>query len=586
MKIDAFVSVFSSEKKSRLLMLILTAVYTAISLLGLGTTRFPQTSYSFDTYDDIVIDLGATSDVASIWINGNIATGHILITSEDGNIFDYYQQFGEMFSWRVNSTYFHTRTLTLTLVSGTVSINELAFFDPEGKRIDARISSGSDVSAARLLDEQDTVPSAPDRQNGMYFDEIYHARTAYEFLHGLSAYEWTHPPLGKEIIAIGILLFGMTPFGWRIMPALFGAAMLPLMYCLGKRLFRRNDYAFLAALLFALDTLHFTQTRIATVDVFIVFFILLMYLFMLEFLQRDLLNVSVSKSFLPLGLSGISFGLGVASKWTGLYAGLGLAVIFFAHMIRLGTKARKDAGLFRIYRARLWKTLMFCVVFFVFVPGCIYMISYLPFYKYEMLSHPGMPYGFREAWQTIVQQQQSMFGYHSNLKATHPCQSVWYEWVLSARGVWFYFRSLPGGKISNITAIGNPAVWWIGAAGTVCSVIALFDRSIRGEEKRPLLFLLAAVLANLLPWTLVPRCTFLYHFFPTLPFVILTALYGLSRMENERTTTPSLKWCWAVAALVFFGMMYPAASGMPVSAAWSRFIEYILPTGIIYFGAV
>ena len=579
-------TVFTNEKRSRLLMLALTVVYAVVALLGLGTTRFPQTWFSFETYESIEIDLGYSADVASVWINGNIATGHLLISSEDGNAYDYYQQYGEMFSWRSKDVFFHTRTLTLTLVSGTVSINEMVFFTPSGERIEAAVSAGSAAGAGCLLDEQDTVPSEPDYKNGMYFDEIYHARTASEFIRGLSAYEWTHPPLGKEIIALGVLLFGMTPFGWRVMPALFGAAMLLLMYLLGKRLFRRNDYAFLAALLLALDTLHFAQTRIATVDVFIVFFILLMYLFMLEFLQRDLLDGPISKAFLPLGLSGISFGLGTASKWTGLYAGLGLAVIFFGHMIRLGVDASKDPERFRVYRSRLWKTLLFCIGFFVIIPGCIYLLAYVPFFRYDAAAHPGMPYGLRGAWQTLVQQQGSMFGYHSNLKATHPCQSFWYEWPLSARGVWFYFRSMPNGKVSNITAIGNPAVWWVSAAGTVCAAILLFERWSKHEDRRTLLFLLVGVLANLLPWTLVPRCTFLYHFFPTLPFVILAALCVLLHLEGEGQAPSALKWWWAAFALVFFLLMYPAVSGMTVSAAYSRFIEYILPTGIIYFGAV
>ena len=70
----------------------------------------------------------------------------------------------------------------------------------------------------------------------MYFDEIYHARTAYEFLHGLPTYENTHPPLGKILISVGIAIFGMNPFGWRIMGTLFGIAMLPFLYLLWKKM--------------------------------------------------------------------------------------------------------------------------------------------------------------------------------------------------------------------------------------------------------------------------------------------------------------------------------------------------------------
>ena len=42
----------------------------------------------------------------------------------------------------------------------------------------------------------------------MYFDEVYHARTAFELLAQREPYEWTHPHLAKEVMALGILAFG------------------------------------------------------------------------------------------------------------------------------------------------------------------------------------------------------------------------------------------------------------------------------------------------------------------------------------------------------------------------------------------
>lgn len=42
---------------------------------------------------------------------------------------------------------------------------------------------------------------------GMYFDEVYHARTAGEYLQHKEVYEWTHPPLAKELIALSIKAF-------------------------------------------------------------------------------------------------------------------------------------------------------------------------------------------------------------------------------------------------------------------------------------------------------------------------------------------------------------------------------------------
>jgi predicted membrane-bound dolichyl-phosphate-mannose-protein mannosyltransferase/Gpi18-like mannosyltransferase len=47
-----------------------------------------------------------------------------------------------------------------------------------------------------------------DHPRDMYFDEVYHARTAFELLAQRDPYEWTHPHLAKEVMALGILAFG------------------------------------------------------------------------------------------------------------------------------------------------------------------------------------------------------------------------------------------------------------------------------------------------------------------------------------------------------------------------------------------
>ena len=146
--------------------------------------------------------------------------------------------------------------------------------DGVGKRADLFVSEQTELSrsrAATLIDEQHTVAAYPGYLNSTYFDEIYHARTAFEHLHGMNAYEWTHPPLGKVLMMVGIQLFGMTPFGWRFMGALVGVLMVPLMYLMAKQLTKDTRLSFIAMALMALDSMHFTQTRIATIDSYAVF---------------------------------------------------------------------------------------------------------------------------------------------------------------------------------------------------------------------------------------------------------------------------------------------------------------------------
>ena len=572
------------DRADRRGMWLLTIVYTVFTLLNLGTLSFPQKEWHGETGKTVVLDLGQERDVQAIWFNGNIATGELLVTADDGGTYSYSQVYGEMFSWRIKTVEFHTRYLRLEPLSGDIVLNEIGLFDPEGNRLDA---SAVDGAGRELLDEQRTVPKQPSYYNGMYFDEIYHARTAYEFLHTMSVYEWTHPPLGKAIIALGVAIFGMTPFGWRVMPALFGAGMLPIFFVLGKRLFRRRDYAFLAAALFAVDTMHFAQTRIATVDVFVVFFILLMFLFMADYLRSDAEGQPLNKSLLPLGVCGVSFGLGVAAKWTGLYAGAGLAVLFFAHLILSAMHAEtKDAR--RLRWSRTWKTILFCCVFFLAIPAAIYFVSYIPFYRYEHAQDPQMPMTFPKLLEILVNQQKSMYSYHSSLTATHSSQSAWYEWPFSAMSVWFYYSA--GEKaVSNISTFGNPAVWWTSAVGTLCAVVeAVFGRWKQDPEhrKKALTILLVAVAANYLPWTLVPRCTFQYHYFPTLPFVILCAVLLLQHLEESGDVSPRLKWGWLVFAAAYFLLLLPACSGLPMPRLYARFLEYVLPAGNLFHGAV
>ena len=126
---------------------------------------------------------------------------------------------------------------------------------------------------------------------------------------GSYPYEVSHPPLGKLIISLGIRIFGMAPFGWRFMGALFGVGMLPILYVFLKNLFGKTVVAACATTLFAFDFMHLTQTRIATIDTYGVFFILLMYFFLYRYLTLPA-GPPFRKGALPLFLSGSSGGSG------------------------------------------------------------------------------------------------------------------------------------------------------------------------------------------------------------------------------------------------------------------------------------
>ena len=123
------------------------------------------------------------------------------------------------------------------------------------------------------FDEQDLFPVDTTYEYRTMFDTVYHARTANEIVQGRTIYETTHPPLGKFLMSLGIRAFGMTPFGWRCVCALFCIMMVPVCYSFMRKISRNTWIASFAAALMVFDFMHFTLSRIGTLDVIVTFFI-------------------------------------------------------------------------------------------------------------------------------------------------------------------------------------------------------------------------------------------------------------------------------------------------------------------------
>ena len=105
------------------------------------------------------------------------------------------------------------------------------------------------------------------------WDEIYFPVMARKFLEGTYQFD-LHPPLGKFIIAVGIALLGDTPVGWRLMPLLFGVALIPLGAALGWYLMRERVAALLLAAFIAGETFLIAYSRVGIMDLILLFFTL------------------------------------------------------------------------------------------------------------------------------------------------------------------------------------------------------------------------------------------------------------------------------------------------------------------------
>lgn len=538
---------------------VLTAVYAVVAFTGLGSVRDPQHFCTLEAGESATLALDGVHSIDTVWYYTGLYTGeYTLAYSDDGITYTAAgtmpQGYADLFKWlqpQPADAAPATAAYVRITAGAHLELGEFALYDAQGERIAVREITGP-ATAAALCDEADTVPASSTYYNSSYFDEIYHARTAYEQLRGVYPYEVSHPPLGKEILSLGIVLFGMTPFGWRCMGALFGVAMLPLMWGLLRRMFRDDRVALCGAALLAFDFMHLTQTRIATIDSFATLFILLMYLFLYRYFTEGKLR--------HLAACGVTFGIGAATKWTCLYAGAGLGVLWALHWVFSGVQAHR-AGDGRRYARRLLGNIGFCLVFFVLVPGMIYYASYYPYGAARGLHGAGM-YFTREYAAIVLENQRFMFTYHAGLVATHPYSSRWWQWLLDLRPI-LYYLSYGDGTVSTIGAFVNPLLCW----GGLLALPVLAYRAVRHD--RTALFLLVGYLAQVLPWVFISRLTFEYHYFAATLFLVLALGYVFDRLRQRGYL--GIVYAFTAASGALFALFYPVLTGVtiPRDYAWN-----------------
>lgn len=350
-----------------------------------------------------------------------------------------------------------------------------------------------------------------------YFDEVYHAFTAKVMMHTDAnkawewwntppegfAYEWTHPPLAKLGMVVGMRIFGENSFGWRIPGALLGVGSVLLVYLLAKILFKDEVTGLLSATVFSLEGLPLVMSRIGMNDSYLLFFVLLSIYFFIK-----------KKDF----WSAVSFGLAISSKWSAIWA------IPILGMIWLKRKHK-------ITPSVLW---------FAVLPFSIYLLTYLPMF---LTGHDlGIWWGMQE----------QMWWYHTGLKATHAYSSSWWSWPFLIRPIYLYTSDEVGGWVARIYAMGNPMVFWFGMTSVIMGFIYAFI-----EKNKKIGFVVFSYLIFFVPWALSPRIMFLYHYLPSIPFLAIATGYVLRR--NPKLILPFLVFSFSL--FVYF---YPHWIGLQI----------------------
>ena len=578
-RISSWIKLPKMGKWDYIVMSGITIIYAVVAFTNLGSTTAAQNFYTAKAQEEVILDLGSQKSIASLSVYPEIEMGMYQVfasSSLDDNSWRQLTTINDtannlnklsVFEWKkidINTLAQYIKLVPQTEGSKMI---EVALYDKEFNQIPVSRVISDNPTAQNLVDEQQYAQPEKYYKTSTYFDEIYHARTAYEYLHQYSPYENTHPPLGKDIIAFGIKLFGMTPFGWRVMGVLFGIFMVPLIYLLGKKMFKKTLFAGSVATLFAFDFMHYAQTRISTIDSYSVFFIIAMYLFMYWYFTMNFNVTPFKKTLVPLALCGIMFGIGAACKWTSIYAGLGLFILFVISFVKRYMEYKyalknpnvefegvKCSEISKEYRGRAIKTILWCVLFFIIIPALIYMGSYFLFVQCE-----------GQQFSTIFKNQKDMFDYHSKLTATHSYSSQWWQWIVMSKPLVFTRETLAAmnNMTSSITTMGNPMVWW----GGIVAMAFVVYYTIRDRDKTGL-FIIIGYVSQILPQMGLSRVLFIYHYFACVPFLVLAIVYIMKKLYDKDKRWRYGIYGYLALSVFMFCMFYPVITGTPVDPTY------------------
>ena len=360
------------------------------------------------------------------------------------------------------------------------------------------------------------------------FDEVYHAKTALQYLNGEPPTEWVHPPTAKLLIAVGVWAFGYHPWAWRLLPALAGIALAPVFFLLARRVLATQRAALLASVLLLCDGVYLVQSRTAMTNIFAVLFQVGAALLILLAALRDRVHAGWMIA------AGVALGLAVSTRWTSLWA------MAFLGVVLLAVRGR------RLFTLR---ELALTVLTFAVLPVSIYVLSYVPWMR--------QGHGLADLWPHQV----AIWRYHADLRATHPYFSKWYTWPWLYRPTWYYFKQGPS-DVRGIVAIGNPALWWLSVPVSVWAVI----EGLRHRDPRRV-FSGAGFFALYLPWGVSPRTlNYSHYLFEAIPYACLTLGLILDRAWDERARL----WARGYLALVIVMLLFflPFLVALPVPVDW------------------
>jgi dolichyl-phosphate-mannose-protein mannosyltransferase len=407
-----------------------------------------------------------------------------------------------------------------------------------------------------------------------------------------------HPPLGKWIIALGMMVLGPeSGWGWRITTALLGTAAVLLLMLIAKRLTRSTTFAVVAGLLMAVDGLAISMSRVALLDTPLTFFVLLAFLFVLLDRERTMTRIAetvaarfegdVPPSWGPLlwnrpwiVAAGAALGAASAVKWSGVWVLAGLGI----YLVVTDALARRRAGVV------LWphdavRQGLATFVLLVPVAFVVYLASWTGWLVteggYDRHSADAAPATGLWEWvplplQSLWIDHVTMYNAAAQITSGHTYSSPAWQWPLLLRPTGMYYHhdalGVDGCAAANgcsqvVSSIPNPLVWYAGVA----AVLYLVYRFVVTRDWRFAL-VLTGIVITYVPWLFFPeRTVFQFYTVLMLPFMLIALTFALQAIAGppgadvyRRHTGQRLVIVFLAVALALAAFWYPVISAMSV----------------------
>jgi dolichyl-phosphate-mannose-protein mannosyltransferase len=420
------------------------------------------------------------------------------------------------------------------------------------------------------------------RPKGFVFDEVYYVTGARQFLRNGVEYDYlkhaavfiVHPPVGKWMIAVGIRLFGDSEFGWRFAVATLGSLSILILARVARRLFQSNTLGVIAGILLAVDGMHFVHSRFALLDLILMFWALCAFALLLIDRDRSRDYVELWGEFgrRPYRLlAGVCLGLAAGTKWSGFY----IAIAFALLSLFWDRSAKR-----RIERSLTTRNVLGAGFTLGLLPLITYVASWVGWFRSSLGWDRHWADGRTTSWGFIPRSLRSLWHYHyemyffhTHLHTPHPYQSNPFGWLILRRPTAFYYFAPPTGTnhcvvkvcAQEVTALGNPLIWWAGIFALVFVAYSLVDKHDWRAGA-----ILTGFAAGYLPWfAYLHRTVFSFYGIVFLPWLVLAVTYALgeilgARDDARRRWRIGIVAAFVVASIALFFYFLPVLDGQVI----------------------